>query len=215
MNHSSIIKPLFLSVSLMVIFLFGIKNAHAQDSTAYRSDTLHLSFSGTFIILSIGGGVEYPFKQSSIGFKISYTYFLNSNKYHYLEYKYYSSHSAPGKHFYYGVHLAQNFTEYSRWGLFGEQDPWKGQWYRSRSLLAGPLFGFRLYNYHQWYWDIFFGLNVGYRWGIRRWDHYEPDSWRLLSRQYEKDSSFKYGARIGVSLGLQFYRNGFFKKKVD
>ncbi|WP_224998038.1 hypothetical protein [Cesiribacter sp. SM1] len=174
----------------------------AQQAQTYRSNSLNFSVQARCLLVSLGAGVEFPFRLHSFGLQAGFNAVpiegniyneFNIEKIAALEYKrYYPWKGRRDKHFYYGSYLILKNTEH---GAPHGAD-WEGQWYKSHSVNIGPMWGVKSYRGSRFYFDYFMGLHAGWQWGSLRWDNRDPDTY-LRDPSYADDAKVSWGGPPG------------------
>lgn len=195
---------IILSLSFALLFSLPLR---AQQMESYRSDTLNFSLQLRYLLFSIGGGVEFPFRQHSFGLQLGQNYLppdgnwfmdFNAITLAAAEYKrYISNKHSSASQFYYGSHVLFKYTDYGS----PEEVDWEGHWYKSKSINIGPLVGWKVYPGRRIYFELYGGLYGGWQWGDLRFDNRDPVS-RDITPTYQKAGKGVWGSRVGISLGL-------------
>ena len=153
---------------MIIIILMTSVSLRAQQN--YRSDTINFSVQLRYLILSFGGGVEFPFRNHSFGLQVGQNYIppggnwtigFNVVKMAAIEYKKYVNQT-----FYYGSYVLYNQTDYES----PEEGVWDGEWSESESANLGALAGVKFYRGRRIYLELFAGLHFGWQWGQLNWE---------------------------------------------
>ena len=197
-------------ISLSLILLLSLPSG-AQQIKSYWSDTLNFSVQLRYLLFSMGGGVEFPFRQHSFGLQLGQNYLppegnwfmdFNTITVAAAEYKrYVRKKRISASQFYYGSHLLFRHTDYGS----PEEVDWEGHWYKSKSLTIGPLIGWKRYAGRRAYFEFFIGIHGGWEWGDLKWDNRDPLSGKR-NPTLQKANEGTLSGRAGISLGLHPFR---------
>lgn len=197
---------------LLLSFLFCILNipVFAQQQPL-RSDTLNFSVQLRYLLISYGGGIEFPFRQHSFGLQAGYNYVpiegnihlgFNEDKVLSLEYKRYLNNArVVGRQIYLGTYLLYKITEHDS----PHEREYSEDWTESSTVAIGPLIGYKWYQGKNFYLEAFGGLHAGKRWGELRTDLRDETS-GSLNTTFRSDSEISYGIRLGLSAGIHPFK---------
>lgn len=157
------------------LILLWAEQLNAQDVKTYRSDTIGTSVQLRYLVVTIGGGIEIPYKQHSLGLQFNKNYLPSEPNIHAdfdnitviaAEYKWHtSSDNELSNHIYYGSHLLFRHNKHGT----PEEVVWNDHWYRSNSINIGPLGGLKGYLNNTLYLELFYGPYFGWQWEQKGW----------------------------------------------
>lgn len=175
-------------------------NSFGQDQEIVRSDSINVSIVGRYMLIAYGIGIDLPIKQGSITIQVGVSGTPNSNldfskeKVTSIEYKHYSASKHPNDQYYFGI-----YSIYKRIDHPGPHEThYQGNWYESKNIGIGPLYGMKWYKGKRIYLEAFLGAHVGWRWGEKRIDEINS----IPVESYYAADEFMYGIRFGFLIGF-------------